>query len=102
MHACAQRLPASPTGSRTLLESYEKVTTAEQIQRRPLNHNTVDLRDYTRTAHSELEILFPVLPNPDIVLYIFPHIKGEVPIPGYTTTFKLYPQNHYALPGEIW
>lgn len=67
---------------------------------RPLQHGTADLDGYVRTAQNELDIRFPLLPNPTIVLFIFPHVADEAPIPGYATTFKLYQKDHYALPGE--
>ena len=45
---------------------------------------------------------FVRLPNPDLVMYVTPHLVGAdgVPIPGYVTTFPLYTRVHYALPGE--
>ncbi|WP_447514786.1 TIGR03751 family conjugal transfer lipoprotein [Escherichia coli] len=39
---------------------------------------------------------FPRLPNPDMVLYVFPH----PPVPGYSTVFPFYTRPQYALPGE--
>jgi conjugative transfer region lipoprotein (TIGR03751 family) len=61
-----------------------------------------DLAGYTRNASNEIKQLFPRLPNPEIVLYVFPHInsKGR-PIPGYSTSFLLYEKDEYALPGEV-
>ena len=58
--------------------------------------------DYTRTAQNELQLLFPRLPNPDIVIYVFPHLATDerVPVPGYTTAVPLYERVEYALPGE--
>lgn len=58
--------------------------------------------DYTRTSANEIKVLFPRLPNPDISLFIYPHLatKNEVPIPGYATVIPLYGQVEYALPGE--
>jgi len=42
------------------------------------------------------------VPNPDIQIYIDPHISAAgIPIPGYTTQVPLYRQNYYALPGEL-
>ena len=58
---------------------------------------------YARAAASELELLFPRLPNPDIYIYVTPHLAtGErVPVPGYTTAVPLYELVEYALPGEL-
>lgn len=59
---------------------------------------------YTRNAAKAVEIQFPRLPNPDMALYVFPHLTGgsgeQVPIPGYTTVFPMYEHPHYAQPGE--
>lgn len=61
-----------------------------------------DLAGYTRTAGTELNLLFPKLPNPELVMYVFPHLtaKGR-PVPGYSTSFSLYEVDQYAMPGEI-
>jgi conjugative transfer region lipoprotein (TIGR03751 family) len=63
---------------------------------------TVDLAAYTRTAQNEIQRQFLRLPNPDLVMYVFPHLAGTqaVPIPGYSTLFPLYQRVQYAMPGE--
>jgi conjugative transfer region lipoprotein (TIGR03751 family) len=45
---------------------------------------------------------FHKLPNPELKMYVFPHLAGkdEVPVPGYYTAFNGYTQDHYALPNE--
>jgi len=69
---------------------------------RPVRAGDGDLAGYTRDAANEIAVLFPRLPNPELVLYVFPHINGKGrPIPGYTTSFLLYEKEEYALPGEI-
>jgi conjugative transfer region lipoprotein (TIGR03751 family) len=57
---------------------------------------------YTRDAQSEIENLFPRLRNPDIVIYVYPHLAtaARAPIPGYSTVIPLYNQVEYRLPGE--
>ena len=57
---------------------------------------------YTRSAANAIRSQFPRLPNPDLVLYVFPHLAGseQAPVPGYTSVFPFYRQVHYALPGE--
>jgi conjugative transfer region lipoprotein (TIGR03751 family) len=55
---------------------------------------------YLRDATSEIRSQFPRLPNPDMVLYVFPHLNGNTPVPGYSTVFPLYTRPQYALPGE--
>jgi|LauGreDrversion4_2_1035121.scaffolds.fasta_scaffold638385_2 conjugative transfer region lipoprotein (TIGR03751 family) len=48
---------------------------------------------------------FPLLPNPQIMLYIYPHIEEKnginMPVHGLWTTFPMYEVNHYALPSEV-
>lgn len=56
---------------------------------------------YTRNSMSELDVLFPRLPNPTLVMYVYPHIsQAGVPVPGYSTAFALFDKVEYALPGE--
>ena len=58
--------------------------------------------DYTRTQAKELNGIFSRLPNPDICMYIDPHLSIEgATIPGYTSCFSMYEKNQYALPGEM-
>ena len=61
------------------------------------------LQGYTRNAFNEIDVLFPRLPNPTLVMYVFPHLAGEAhaPVPGYATAFPMYEQVEYALPGEV-
>ncbi|USB67184.1 TIGR03751 family conjugal transfer lipoprotein [Klebsiella pneumoniae] len=71
--------------------------------RRPLTDISVqEQQSYTRTAENEIHTQFKRLPNPDMVMYVCPHLtEGEnAPIPGYTTVFPLHSRTHYALPGE--
>jgi len=80
---------------------------ARQALRRPLTEADVRAAPqiesaYTRTARNEIERQFHRLPNPDLIMYVFPHFAGTdpVPIPGYSTVFPLYQRVQYALPGE--
>lgn len=42
---------------------------------------------------------FHQIPNPELKLYVFPHLTGndDVPIPGYTTVFNAYTRDYYTL-----
>lgn len=80
---------------------------ARQSLRRPLTGADVQAAPteqvrYTRTARNEVQRQFQRLPNPDLVMYVFPHLAGTdpVPVPGYTTVFPLYQRIQYAMPGE--
>ena len=68
---------------------------------RPLSAGGADLSNYTRSAATELTTRFPRVPNPTLVMFVFPHIVGgDMPVPGYVTTFPLWDNAPYALPGE--
>ena len=74
-----------------------------ELGNRPVQTEEAALHGYTREAFNEIDVLFPRLPNPTLVMYIFPHLAGETqaPVPGYATVFPLYEQTEYALPGEV-
>lgn len=57
---------------------------------------------YTREQKTEIENLFPRLANPDLVIYVYPHLATRVraPIPGYSTVIPLYERVEYRMPGE--
>ncbi|MFA5633287.1 MAG: TIGR03751 family conjugal transfer lipoprotein [Porticoccaceae bacterium] len=78
-------------------QSLRRPLTAEEIHRAP-----ADQARYTRTAQNEIYSQFKRLPNPDLVMYVYPHLAGTdpVPVPGYSTVFPLYQRVQYALPGE--
>ncbi|EMK3529619.1 TIGR03751 family conjugal transfer lipoprotein [Pseudomonas aeruginosa] len=91
---------ASQVARRQLLD-------ARQSLRRPLTDADMQAAPaeqmrYTRTARNEVQRQFQRLPNPDLVMYVFPHLAGTdpVPVPGYSTVFPLYQRTQYAMPGE--
>lgn len=48
-----------------------------------------------------IEQRFARAPNPDLVMYVFPHLSGgRYPVPGYFTVFPMYERVEYLLPGE--
>lgn len=70
----------------------------------PLPRSGIDhYRGFVREAANEIDTVFPRLPNPTLVMYIFPHLSGSerTPVPGYVTTFPFYEKVEYALPGEV-
>jgi conjugative transfer region lipoprotein (TIGR03751 family) len=105
-----------PHDDRTMLDiwntetgggSARQLLDARQALRRPLSEATLQAAPgvqarYTRTAQNEIYRQFHRLPNPDLLMYVFPHLAGSdpVPVPGYTTLFPLYQRVQYALPGE--
>ncbi|OGA58505.1 MAG: conjugal transfer protein [Burkholderiales bacterium RIFCSPHIGHO2_01_FULL_64_960] len=80
---------------------------ARQSPRRPLTDADIQAAPagqmrYTRTARNDVQRQFQRLPNPDLSMYVYPHLAGTdpVPVPGYTTVFPLYQRVQYAMPGE--
>lgn len=54
------------------------------------------------SALEPLQQRFARVPNPDLVMVVFPHLaKGKYPVPGYVTAFPMYETTEYALPGEV-
>jgi conjugative transfer region lipoprotein (TIGR03751 family) len=82
----------------------QRLLEARQALRRPLTEPLVPSFSvpYTRTAQNEIQRQFHRLPNPDLVMYVFPHRAGTeaVPVPGYSTIFPLHQRVQYAMPGE--
>lgn len=98
------RQPTTSTGSGP---PTRQVLDARLSLRRPLTHAHVQAAPainagYSRTAENEIHSQFPRLPNPNLVMYVFPHLAGSehAPVPGYSTVFPLHQRVHYALPGE--
>ncbi|MGI3745906.1 MAG: TIGR03751 family conjugal transfer lipoprotein [Janthinobacterium lividum] len=108
-----------PHGNDTMLNVWDQGTTgsggnatnrqildARSALRRPLEQDPRALADanrtFARTSQNEIYSQFKRLPNPDLVMYIFPHLAGfdPAPVPGYTTVFPLYQRVQYAMPGE--
>ncbi len=76
---------------------------ARSVLRRTIGDTPeVKQKHYTRTAANEIYSQFHRLPNPDLVMYVYPHLAGTegAPVPGYSTVFPLYNKVVYALPGE--
>nr|WP_298412398.1 TIGR03751 family conjugal transfer lipoprotein [uncultured Halomonas sp.] len=96
----------SETGSASVSDDADRqgVVAARGALRRPIGAmQMVDERTrYTREAANEIVSQFARLPNPDLVIYIYPHLAGNaaMPVPGYSSVFPLYDTPQYAMPGE--
>jgi len=122
LSACAVSNKESilPQGGPTMKQVYDKHFSGQQPrgdhsldtgsnviaplgQARTLGNRETDLKGYSREAYNETQLIFQRLPNPDLVMYVFPHLSGAEgnPIPGYSTAFPFYDTVHYALPGEL-
>ena len=97
---------AIPEGSLTVSQIYQQSVnepmpswSIKPIQTKPVNY-----AGYTRDASNEIQNLFKPLDNPQIPIYVFPHVTliGDEQLlkPGFTTGFFLYKQNQFALASE--
>jgi conjugative transfer region lipoprotein (TIGR03751 family) len=107
-------LPQGPATMREVWDAHSgagrtsrALVEAREALRRPLTHAEAmkgieQDATFARTAQKEVERQFKRLPNPDLVMYVFPHLSGDlaVPVPGYSTVFPLHERIEYALPGE--
>ena len=106
--SCTQLFPSStpiPNSSETIKQIYDrhnsKTTTNWQINQ-SIPDGASHLDGYSREVYDELSVRFPRLPNPTIIMYIFPHLSIEdTPVPGYSTMFQMYENVEYALPNEL-
>ncbi len=100
-------------GSPTVVDIYrgkaatgERGETAQQQLRRdslarPVAQGDGDTQRYW-SALEPMRQRFARVPNPDLVMVVFPHLaRGQYPVPGYVTVFPMYEQAQYALPGEV-
>jgi len=76
----------------------------DSVKVRRITSGNADLRGYVRNSANEIDNLFTRLPNPTLVMFVFPHLSGEghYPVPGYSTAFPMYEKVEYALPGEVF
>lgn len=85
------------------MQAHDPQVLHNELGSRRINTGEAALQGYTREAFNEIDVLFPRLPNPTLVMYVFPHLAGstQAPVPGYATAFPMYEQVEYALPGEV-
>lgn len=107
--ACASNSISStaiPEGDLTVSQIYQQSLgepmqswSVKRTRTKPVNY-----AGYTRDASNEIQNLFKPLDNPQIPIYVFPHVAliGDEQLlkPGYTTGFFLYKQNQFALASE--
>lgn len=102
-------------GSPTVLDVYRgkapasqpaaKETARDRLAREAGVRPVAQGDDLTQRYWSALEPLqqrFARVPNPDLVMVVYPHLaKGKYPVPGYVTVFPMYERAEYAMPGEV-
>lgn len=110
--ACASKdtiIPAPKDDMKTIYDRHmngignNRLLDSRSLVRRPMIDGDVTLSEYVRTEKNHLESRFKMLPNPIMFMFVSPHLAADsqVPIPGYLTEFRMWEQDHYALPGEI-
>lgn len=110
--SCSSKDSILPQHSKGMLEIYEEQMNANGVAGQNLRLLSDICRPevyaneqaaYTRTSGNEINSLFPRLPNPDLTMYVFPHLskKSNLPVPGYSTVFSFYEKTEYAMPGEV-
>lgn len=68
---------------------------------RPIANGDNDTQRYW-SALEPMQQRFARVPNPDLVMVVYPHLAGgKYPVPGYVTVFPMYEQTFYAQPGEV-
>lgn len=112
LSACATKDAVLPVPEHDMKEVYDRhmqgigdgeLYDKRSLVRRPMIEDDVALSDYVRTEKNQLQARFRTLPNPTMYMFVAPHLAADtqVPIPGYLTEFKMWEQEHYALPGEV-
>ncbi|MCK0513228.1 TIGR03751 family conjugal transfer lipoprotein [Aromatoleum buckelii] len=78
---------------------YQRIRAREALPLRPATE--VLPGPVLEPAMLQLERRFARLPNPDLIMVVFPHLsRGKYPAPGYVTAFPMYERIEYLLPGE--
>lgn len=105
-------LPHEPEGL-TMAEIYRQETpstsseyTGDEQALLTARRTALPLNTNENTTSSEVNQVFKPLPNPEIGMYVYPHLVNadgdSEPVPGYMTAFFLYKSNQFALPNELY
>lgn len=72
------------------------------IRARPIESSEDYISELPPRA-AQIAHLFPSLPNPELYMYVKPHVLGSsgAAVPAYMTRFTMYDRTHYALPNEV-
>ena len=107
MTACASLLISSCTSTHNKAETIpEAGLTVSELYHQSVKQQVAPLPRLSQAKTSSKSIAFKALPNPEVPLYVFPHVAqiGDEQLikPGYTTQFFLYKQNQFALASELY
>lgn len=71
----------------------------------PITNNSIINNQSIILHEATLQHEFPKLPNPSILMYVYPHEVGSgknlVPVPGYFTVLPLYRHVYYKMLKEV-
>ena len=109
--AAGSKLNTIPQDGPTMEQIYRRHMAGEKERAAPAGSTpsgqpgaaeAAPFRRYQEANLQDIEARFARLPNPDLVMYVAPHLSpnGRYPIPGYSTVFPLYESVEYAMPGE--
>ena len=94
----------APVGSPTMQEIYDSHFEGGENSRKDVSdlEEFEDESELAAEVVEEFETTFPVLDNPMLIMYVFPHVATEsrLPVPGYWTAIPLYERTEFAEPGE--
>jgi len=108
--AAGSKLDTIPSDGPTMAQIYRQHLIDTGRHRSPGGSGTLPQRGVdeapaigVRYGAAEIAQRFARLPNPDLVMYVAPHLSpnGRYPIPGYSTVFPMYETVEYAMPGEV-
>jgi conjugative transfer region lipoprotein (TIGR03751 family) len=92
------------TPSKTMMEIYQQHRSGNhenKMQQYTIDTTNENSKALNKTKTLSVEQLqdFELLPNPAILLYVYPHFAGseQLPIPGYYTVFGLYQRGYFLL-----
>lgn len=85
---------------RRMASAYGNTRPSMRMPTLPVTHYAA----YPSTENNTVDALFKPLPNPEIPLYVYPHMVHangeEYPKPGMSTAFFLFKRNQFAMPNE--
>ena len=68
---------------------------------RPVDGDLQNLKGSAKDISTALSQQFPKMKNPMLLIYIWPHKKGEAVIPGYYTQIPMFEKDQY-LPAHLY
>lgn len=113
LSGCASRIDkVVSTNTPTMKEIYDSKTgngNAEVLRRREMEIRARPIlseEDYISDLPPravQIQHLFPALPNPELFMYVKPHVVGNsgAAVPAYLTRFTMYDRTRYAMPNEV-